>query len=43
MLVRAAKGVPLQPALRAWTASVPVPGNVRVTVDVNEYFTMMET
>ena len=29
------KGVPLQPALRAWTAAVPVPSTVRVTVDVD--------
>ncbi len=35
MLVRAAKGVPLQPALRAWAASVPVPSAVRVTIDVD--------
>ena len=35
LLVRAAKGVPLQPALRAWTAAVPVPSTVRVTVDVD--------
>ena len=35
MLVRAAKGVALQPALRAWVASVPAPASVRVTVDVD--------
>ena len=35
LLVRAAKGVALQPALRAWVAAVPCPGNVRVTVDVD--------
>lgn len=35
LLVRAPKGVALQAALRAWVAAVPVPGNVRVTVDVD--------
>jgi primosomal protein N' (replication factor Y) len=35
LLVRAAKGVALQPALRAWIASVPAAGSVRVTVDVD--------
>jgi primosomal protein N' (replication factor Y) len=35
LLVRAAKGVALQPALRAWVASVPSPGSVRVTIDVD--------
>ncbi len=35
LLVRAAKGVPLQGALRAWVAAVPCPGNVRVAVDVD--------
>jgi primosomal protein N' (replication factor Y) len=35
LLVRAPKGVPLQPALRAWVAAVPCPGNVRVAVDVD--------
>ena len=35
LLVRAAKGVALQPALRAWVAAVPCPGNVRVAVDVD--------
>ena len=35
LLVRAAKGVALQPALRAWAGGVPCPGNVRVTIDVD--------
>ena len=35
LLVRAAKGVALQPALRSWVASVPCPGSVRVTIDVD--------
>ena len=35
LLVRAAKGVALQPALRAWVASVPCPGSVRVMIDVD--------
>ena len=35
LLVRAAKGAALQPALRAWLAAVPCPGNVRVAVDVD--------
>jgi primosomal protein N' (replication factor Y) (superfamily II helicase) len=35
LLVRAPKGVPLQPALRDWAASVPVPGTVRVTLDID--------
>jgi primosomal protein N' (replication factor Y) len=35
MLVRAPKGVALQPALRAWVAAVPATGTVRVTIDVD--------
>jgi primosomal protein N' (replication factor Y) len=35
LLVRAAKGVALQDALRAWVAAVPCPANVRVLVDVD--------
>lgn len=35
LLVRSAKGVALQPALRAWIGAVQVPGSVRVTVDVD--------
>ncbi len=35
LLIRAAKGVPLQPALRAWSAAVPCPSTVRVTIDVD--------
>ena len=35
LLVRAAKGTALQPALRTWAAAVPCPGNVRVTIDVD--------
>ena len=35
LLVRAAKGVPLQPALRAWVGAVPCPGNVRIAIDVD--------
>jgi primosomal protein N' (replication factor Y) len=35
LLVRAAKGVALQPALRAWAGSVPAPGAVRVVIDMD--------
>jgi primosomal protein N' (replication factor Y) len=35
LLVRAPKGAPLQPALRAWSAAVPVPASVRVSIDVD--------
>lgn len=35
LLVRAAKGVPLQPTLRAWIAATPAPGAVRIAVDVD--------
>ena len=35
LLICAAKGVPLQPALRAWSAAVPCPSTVRVTIDVD--------
>ena len=35
LLVRAPKGAPLQPALRAWAAAVPCPGPVRVTIDID--------
>ena len=35
LLVRAAKGVALQPALRSWVSSVPCPGSVRVMIDVD--------
>ena len=35
LLVRAAKGVALQPALRAWAAAVPAPATVRVTIDID--------
>ena len=35
LLVRAAKGVGLQSALRAWVASVPCPGSVRVAIDID--------
>ncbi|MEO1460344.1 MAG: primosomal protein N', partial [Pseudomonadota bacterium] len=35
LLVRAPKGVALQPALRAWLASVKAPASVRVTVDID--------
>ena len=35
LLVKAAKGVPLQAALRAWTGAVSVPANVRISVDVD--------
>jgi primosomal protein N' (replication factor Y) len=35
LLARAPKGAPLQAALRAWAASVPVPGNVRVSIDID--------
>jgi len=35
LLVKAAKGVLLQTALRAWTAVVPCPSNVRVSIDID--------
>jgi primosomal protein N' (replication factor Y) (superfamily II helicase) len=35
LLARAVKGAALQSALRAWAASVPVPGSVRVTIDID--------
>ena len=35
LLIKAAKGVPLQAALRAWTAAVPCPSTLRVSVDVD--------
>jgi primosomal protein N' (replication factor Y) len=35
LLVRAPKGVALQPGLRAWAAAVPCPGTVRVTIDID--------
>ncbi len=34
-LVKAAKGVVLQPALRKWVASVKYPANVRITLDID--------
>jgi primosomal protein N' (replication factor Y) len=33
--VKAPKGAALQPALRAWLATVPVPSNLRVVVDID--------
>lgn len=35
LLVRAGKGTPLQPAVRAWLAQVRSPANLRVTVDID--------
>jgi primosomal protein N' (replication factor Y) len=35
LLVRAARGVALQAALRAWSTAVPCPSNVRVSVDID--------
>jgi primosomal protein N' (replication factor Y) len=35
LLVRAPKGVALQPALRGWLAAVPTPSNVRVAIDID--------
>ena len=35
LLVRAPKGVALQPALRAWLAAAPWPASVRVAVDID--------
>lgn len=35
LLVKAAKGVPLQGAIRAWLARVPVPSGIRVAVDID--------
>ena len=35
LLVRAPKGVALQPALRAWAAAVECPGTVRVAIDID--------
>ena len=35
LLVKAPKGVALQPALTAWRASIKVPGAVRVVVDID--------
>jgi primosomal protein N' (replication factor Y) len=35
LLVRAPKGAALQPALRAWSAAVPVPASVRVSIDID--------
>jgi primosomal protein N' (replication factor Y) len=35
LLVRAPKGVALQPVLRTWAASVQVPSTVRVTIDID--------
>jgi primosomal protein N' (replication factor Y) len=35
LLVRAPKGAALQPALRAWSAAVPCPSTVRVSIDID--------
>ncbi len=35
LLVKAAKGAPLQPALAAWVAQVRIPPSVRLTLDVD--------
>ncbi|WP_108893540.1 primosomal protein N' [Palleronia abyssalis] len=35
MLVKAEKGAPLQPALAAWLAQVPIKGDIRLSVDID--------
>ncbi|PZQ47972.1 MAG: primosomal protein N' [Rhodovulum sulfidophilum] len=35
LLVRAPKGIAIQPAIHAWIAGVPIPANVRVAVDID--------
>ncbi|MEM7669289.1 MAG: primosomal protein N', partial [Pseudomonadota bacterium] len=35
LLVKAPKGIRLQPALRAWRAGVKAPGKVRVVIDID--------
>jgi primosomal protein N' (replication factor Y) len=35
LLVRAAKGAPLQPALAAWVAQVKRPANLRLAIDID--------
>ena len=35
LLVKAPRGVALQPALRAWAGAIPVPANVRVGIDID--------
>jgi primosomal protein N' (replication factor Y) len=37
LLVKAPRTVNLQPLLRAWLAAVPIPGGVRVQIDVDPY------
>jgi primosomal protein N' (replication factor Y) (superfamily II helicase) len=35
MLVKAAKGAPLQPALRAWVAQLKLPHDLRLAIDID--------
>ncbi|MEM6933910.1 MAG: primosomal protein N', partial [Pseudomonadota bacterium] len=35
LLVKAPKGVRLQPTLKAWRAAVKAPGKIRVVIDVD--------
>jgi primosomal protein N' (replication factor Y) (superfamily II helicase) len=35
MLIKAAKGAPLQPALRAWTGQLKPPHDLRVAIDID--------
>ncbi len=35
LLVKAPKGIALQPALRAWAASVEIPASIRVAIDID--------
>jgi primosomal protein N' (replication factor Y) len=35
LLVQAAKGMAIQPAIHDWVAGVPIPANVRVSVDID--------
>ena len=35
LLVKAGKGVALQPALRAWLGQVPLKGDIRLSVDID--------
>jgi primosomal protein N' (replication factor Y) len=35
LLIKAAKGVPLQPAIAAWLGQFKVPANLRLSVDID--------
>jgi len=35
LLVKAEKGAPLQPALADWVAQVKLPGNLRLSIDID--------